>query len=209
MQEIGQDKAAAREILCRFLAACYYEPGPEFVEEKLFDSILAVASCIDADLKAHAKRLGAAFFAERAEDLLVDYTQLFLGPNNIAAKPYGSVWLEREHGVMQDSTMAVQELYAEGGFDIAEDFHELPDHIAVELEFLYLLLHDENEALRAGDPAELARVRDLRKRFLRSHLGAWVGPFTEAVTAGARCGFYRELAAMSQRFLATFNVGEH
>ena len=34
----------AREDLCRFLAACYYQPGPEFAEEKVFDSMLAAAN---------------------------------------------------------------------------------------------------------------------------------------------------------------------
>jgi hypothetical protein len=33
-------KAAARADLCRFLAACYYELGPEFAEEKLFHWML-------------------------------------------------------------------------------------------------------------------------------------------------------------------------
>ncbi len=201
MQDVEQDKAVAREILCRFLAACFYEPGPEFVEEKLFESMLEVAGRIDPDLKARAGRLGKAFFAEGAENLLVDYTQLFLGPNYIAAKPYGSVWLEGEHGLMQDSTMAVQKLYAEGGFEIDEDFHELPDHVAVELEFLYLLIHDGNEADHSGEAAVSAEIRALRKRFIEGHLGAWIGPFAAAVSTGANCDFYRELAALTEQFL--------
>ena len=40
MPHYDHDKGAAREILCRLLAACYYEPGPEFAEEKVFDSML-------------------------------------------------------------------------------------------------------------------------------------------------------------------------
>lgn len=201
MPTVEEEQRAAREIFCRLLSACYYEPGPEFAEEKLFDSMLKVAEHIDAETAACAQRLGEAFFAEEAESLLVDYTRLFLGPNGMLAKPYGSAWLERESGLMQDSTMAVQELYEEGGFDLDEDFHELPDHIAVELEFLYLLMHDENEALRAGDAAELQRVRDLRNRFFHSHLGAWAGEFTAAVAAGTRSAFYRELAGLTERFV--------
>ena len=85
--------------------------------------------------------------------------------------------------LMGESTMAVQELYAEGGFEIDEDFRELPDHIAVELEFLYLLIYDENEARRNGDAAALAEILALRRRFLDAHLGRWVGPFTAAVAS--------------------------
>ena len=196
--EIG----TARENLCRFLAACYYQPGPEFAEEKVFDSMLDAATRIHPRLAAHARRLGEEFSAEGPESLLVDYTRLFLGPSHIIAKPYGSVWLDGEETLMQDSTMAVQELYQEGGFEIDKDFRELPDHIAAELEFLYLLIYRENEARRNDDPEALTAMAGLRKRFLDEHLGSWVGPFTTAVRAGAQSGFYRELAELTDRFVS-------
>lgn len=91
--------------------------------------------------------------------------------------------------------MALLALYEKGGFDIAEDFRELPDHIAAELEFLYLLLFRES---RAGG----ADAASLKKRFLEEHLGRWAGPFTDAVQAGAQCAFYRELGDLTHRFVA-------
>ena len=39
MSDYAPDEATARQDLCRFLSACYYEPAPEFAEEKLFDSM--------------------------------------------------------------------------------------------------------------------------------------------------------------------------
>ena len=42
----------------------------------------------------------------------------------------------------------------------------------------------------------------LRQRFLAEHLGAWVGPFTAAVSDGAQTDFYRELADLTRRFVA-------
>ena len=201
MPHYDQEQGAARENLCRFLAACYYQPGPEYAEEKVFDSMLDAATRIHPDLAMHARRLGEEFSAAGPESLLVDYTRLFLGPSHIIAKPYGSVWLDGEETLMQDSTMAVQELYEEGGFEINEDFRELPDHIAAEMEFLYLLIYRENEARRNDDPEALTAMAGLRKRFLDEHLGSWVGPFTAAVKAGAQSGFYRELAELTDRFV--------
>ncbi|MBI2290294.1 MAG: hypothetical protein HYU73_08150, partial [Betaproteobacteria bacterium] len=58
-------------------------------------------------------------------------------------------------------------------------------------------------ARRNDDPEALTAMGDLRKRFLDQHLGAWVGPFTAAVRAGAQSGFYRELAALTDRFVKT------
>ena len=195
------EKGTARENLCRFLAACYYQPGTEFAEEKVFDSMLDAATRIHPRLAAHARRLGEGFSAEEPESLLVDYTRLFLGPGSIVAKPYGSVWLDGEKTLMQNSTMAVQELYQEGGFEIDEDFRELPDHIAAELEFLYLLIYRENEGHRNGEPEALKAAASLRKRFLDEQLGLWIGPFTAAVRAGAQSVFYRELAELTDRFV--------
>jgi TorA maturation chaperone TorD len=195
------ETGTARENLCRFLAACHYQPGPEFAEEKVFDAMLDAATRIDPDLAMHARRLGEAFDAEAPECLLVDYTKLFLGPLEAVARPYGSVWLDVDRDLMQDSTMAVVALYAEGGFEISEDFRELPDHVAAELEFLYLLLFRENQAQRTADAEALATVAALRQRLLDEHLGSWVGPFTAAVKAGAGTPFYRELAELTNRFV--------
>jgi TorA maturation chaperone TorD len=105
--------------------------------------------------------------------------------------------------------MAVQELYHEGGFEIDEDFRELPDHIAAELEFLYLLIYRENEGHRTGDTEALKAAAGLRKRFLDEQLGRWIGPFTAAVTAGAESEFYRQLAELTDRFVKMEASGDN
>ncbi len=201
MPNYDQVQGLAREDFCRLLAACYYQPGPEFAEEKVFDSMLDAATRIHPELAAHARRLGEAFSSEGPERLLLDYTRLFLGPSHIIAIPYGSVWLDGQKTVMGESTLAVQELYREGGFGIGEEFREPPDHIAAELEFLYLLIYRENEAHRNGEADRLTVMADLRARFLDEQLGRWVGPFTAAVKAGTQSDFYRQLADLTERFV--------
>lgn len=196
------DRGIARANLCRFLAACYYQPGPEFAEEKLFASMLAAATRVGPEFARSAQRLGDAFAGEDPESLLVDYTRLFLGPVAPLAKPYGSSWQDGQQTLMRESTMAVQELYVQGGFEIDEDFHDLPDHIAVELEFLYLLIFRETQATANGDLDAMTATTALRRRFLAEHVGAWIGPFTTAMHDGAETGFYRELAGLTARFVA-------
>lgn len=196
-----RETGAAREDLCRLLAACYYEPGPEFVEEKIFDSMREAAVGLDPGLGASARRLGEAFLAADLESLLVDYTRLFLGPVDAPARPYGALWLGPEPVLMQDSTIAVMRLYAEGGFEIAEDFREAPDHIAAELEFLYLLLFRERCARRDGAATAAAEAERLRRRFLEEHLGRWAGPFSRAMRAAAETAYYRELADLTRSFV--------
>ena len=201
MTESESATAGAREDLCRFLAACYYEPTEDFSEERLFDSMVVAAERIHPDFAKSARKLGAAFVAQDMQSLLIDYTRLFLGPVQALAMPYGSRWLTGDQKLMQDSTMAVLEIYEQGGFDVDADFRDLPDHVAVELEFLYLLIYTQNDAQSCGKMDDCLAAQLLERRFFGEHLGAWIDPFTEAVKAGAETAFYRELADLTQRFV--------
>lgn len=210
MTDYVNGKPGAREDLCRFLSACYYEPTTDFSEEHLFDSMLAAASAIHPDLAGCARKLGAAFVAQDLQTLLVDYTRLFIGPSQPMAMPYASFWLTDDQSMRHEATTAVLDLYEQGGFDVNEDFRELPDHVAAELEFLYLLTYRQHRAQLAqlaplaqldGNADELSAVNALRRRFMEEHLRAWLGPFAAAVKSGAETEFYRELAAFTERFV--------
>jgi TorA maturation chaperone TorD len=198
MTENTYPKDAAREDLSRFLAACYYEPAAEFSEEHLFDSIVAAADAIDANLGGAARRLREAFNAQDLQTLLVDHTRLFVGPSTPAAMPYASFWLTEDASQRHEATLKVLDLYAEGGFDIGDDFRELPDHIAAELEFLYLLVFKCNQA---ENESERVATTALLRRFVIEHLDRWIDAFASAVVAQAQCAFYRELAALTRDFV--------
>lgn len=195
------DKTMANEDFSRLLAACYYQPEAHLIEEDVFSSLVRAAEQLDPALADTARQLGSSFAAESLSELLLDYTRLFLGPIKILAKPYGSVWLEGEKVIMGDSTMAVLDLYREGGFTLDDDFREVPDHIAAELEFLYLLNFQQCEAERAGHVEARAAAAQVKQRLLCNHLGRWVGPFTSAMTASAGTSFYRVLAELTARYV--------
>ena len=201
MTKYANGKAGAREDLCRFLSACFCEPCTDFSEERLFDSMLAAATAIDPDLAECARKLGAAFVAQDMEALLVEHTALFIGPAQPRAMPYASFWLTDDQSMRHEATMAVLDFYEQGGFDVSEDLHELPDHIAVELEFLYLLIFAQNQAQRVGDAEHLVAANALHRRFVGDHLNAWLGGFADAIRSGAATAFYRELAELSVKFV--------
>ena len=197
-----QDPATGLALadLFRFASACYYEPGPVFAEENLFGSMLDAARVADPELAGLVQRLGDEFAHADMQALLLDYTRLFLGPVDAPAKPYGSVWLERG-GVFGETTRAVTDLYAQGGFELSDDFMDLPDHLCVELEFLYVLLFRQHQALQAGDGQAQEDARGLAQRLLDEHLRRWVEPFSAAVADNAQTGFYRELAAFTRQLV--------
>ncbi len=201
MSDYDPDDATARADLCRFLSACYYEPAPEFAEEKLFHSMMVAARRIHPELAEHARKLSEAFDRQDLQTLLVDYTRLFLGPLQALASPYGSSWLGTPAKTEDNPPPAVLGLYSEGGFEFDAEFMELPDHVAVELEFLYLLIFTKNQAVKAGRMDDASATELLQQRFLGEHLGVWSEPFTEAVVVGAGTAFYRELAEFTERFV--------
>lgn len=171
----------ARADFARFLAALYYEPGPEIAEERVFESLALAAELAAPTLAEGVARLAQAFALASIDELRIDYTRLFLGASSEYTRPYASSWLG---GTSADAL----DLYAEAGIDVDLEFADLPDHVAVELEFLYRLL------LAPGAPG-------LRRRFVVEHLARWLPPFLEAVEKGAGTAFYAELACLTRAFL--------
>lgn len=193
------DRDLAFADLCRLAAICHYEPEGAFAEEGVFGAMAAGAARLDQALARCAERLREAFAAAALEELRIDYSRLFLGPPSPLARPYASAWLAPGPG--KDATAAILELYGEAGVEVDEGFRELPDHVAAELELLYLLAMRSATTALAGDSSGHGETEALRRRLVDEHLGRWIGPFAAAVCAGARTGFYRELGDFTARLI--------
>lgn len=131
--------------------------------------------------------------------LAIDYSKLFVGPYELLAAPYGSLYLEDSSRVMGDSTLDVRERYAEEGLDIG--LKEAPDHVAIELEFMYLLVFREVEAIKLADFETANSHLERQKAFLETHLGMWVSEFANRVLSSAETVFYRDLAHLTKLFV--------
>jgi TorA maturation chaperone TorD len=197
MSDIDIARAASADF-CRLLAAGYYQPDPAFAEERMFEAMARAGAALGPTFEGDARALGEAFAREDPQALLVDYTRLFIGPAAKLASPYASTWLGRDGA---SPAVPVLKFYEEGGFDVDDQFRDLPDHVAAELEFLYLVIYRQAEATLARDVDALAKWEALERRFLREHLAAWVPPFTQAVRDGATSCFYRRLADLTERFV--------
>ena len=158
------------------------------------------AAALDPGFGDALQRLDDALAQDSPDRLRSDHARLFHGRAEARASPYGSAWLD-DGALMGDSTLAVLQHYEDGGFEVGASFPDLPDHVAIELEYLCLLLGREAAATARGDTETLRGVASLRARFLAEHLGAWIAPFAAAVRAGAESAFFRELATLTERFV--------
>jgi TorA maturation chaperone TorD len=142
--------------------------------------------------------------AELLEDLAVEYTRLFLGPGKHIS-PHESVHHQQDDGqwgkLWGASTAKVKKFVESTGLTYSEDFKGLPDHIAVELEFMQQLTLREEQAWMNADADAAVSCRQTEKKFIEGHLVRWIPDFCKNVMQQAELPFYRALAALTRSFI--------
>jgi TorA maturation chaperone TorD len=188
------ERRACADIF-RILSANFYLPDKAlYVEEKLFENLVSLSGPVCSNVKFHAQKMAKAFMVCPEEDLHVEYARLFVGPNELQAPPYGSVYLEEGNRVMGNTTLAVRKMYEEADLSLANDVKQPDDHISLELEFMYYMIHKELEAGEKGNREEAGQWRKQEKLFLVSYLAPWVPAFAERIRQGSENRFYTSLA---------------
>lgn len=192
--------SSIREDAYRLLAACYYPPTVELLAENCCASLAALLANTVPEAARFAHEAAQAMGADLTP-LQVEHARLFIGPFNLVAPPYGSIYLDDAKNVMGESTARVATFYQSCGLKLADDFHELPDHIAVELEFMSYLAHKQSEATTAGDRDGASRLTGLQRQFQSLFLIPWLEPFTSAIIEDGESPFYRAIARCTASFV--------
>ena len=186
----------------RLLSACFYEPDKQMFAEEDFFSQLYTALRLTLPHKADlAQELDAAMAECPQQELLIEYAALFVGPQELLAHPYGSVYLDGPKILMGNSTLDVITRYREADFVINPDLKEVPDHIAIELEFLYLLCYNEAIAEAEGRHQDADNWRHQRERFIKDHIGRWFTLFCDKIRVGSDNSYYNLLAQLTECFI--------
>jgi len=184
------------------LASCFYLPTEEMVQ--------ALNELPPSDGDPYSGLVQSAKLSD-VESLRVEYSKLFVGPYNLLAPPYGSVYLEPKKTVMGDSTMDVMKRLQTEGLSV--QLKEAPDHIAIELEFMFFLISKELEELRASNFDGAEAFRKKQQVFLELHLGKWVARFADKVEEHAQTEFYKNLVRATKSFvqeeLQCFETGDY
>lgn len=121
------------------------------------------------------------------ETLSLAYARLFLGPFEILSPPYASFYLETDQRLMGEVSRYVAAAYAQSGLGPGTGPDEVPDHIALEWEFMYYLTH---QYVVTGQEQWI----DLRRSFRSTHLDHWAPLLAQAITLAAEHTFYNLLA---------------
>lgn len=123
------------------------------------------------------------------------YMRLFLGsgPVSLHETAYGD---GRRIAGRPAELADLNGFYHAFGFTIGQNAPDLPDHLAVELEFLSLLLVRESYAVDRRLRPQARVTAEAAATFLEHHLGRWVGAFAQAMAEAGAGSPYHELAAL-------------
>lgn len=155
-----------------------------------------------AAVRAFGERAASLDVEEARLRLEVEYNRLFVGPGRLLAPPYESYYASqglsgRGGRLRTEDELAVRRAYADAGYAMPDEFVDLPDHMALELDFLSLLCADEAEAWEVGDADGARALRSVADEFAQRHPARWFGRCAALVASGAREGFYPALMRLA------------
>jgi len=186
-----------QECFCKvinILIALFCEPDKEIIHnQEVYDVLIVHSEKISQDLHELSLAIKDSAFQYSQEEILVDYSKLFLGPFTTIAPPYGSVYLDN-NVLMGDSTQSVLNYYNECGLKFDEDLKDLPDNIVVELEFIYFLLFNRLNLYNENNLEGAEQVTIQLKYFTEKYFNSWVIQFCARIINGIENGFYVNLA---------------
>jgi len=170
MKDTGNQTPNAIAIIAR----CWWYPDAqleEALDNGLFKEELSTTPTID--------------------DLQKEYTRLFIGPGDHPCSPYESVYRDQGSSegavhVHGESTRSVVDWYRQYELMPDSTWKDLPDHIAVELEFAGHLRRNDPDALSA---------------FMNEHPQQWMPEFLTAVENHTEMPYYSHLAATTKQLL--------
>jgi len=190
----------ARQDAYKSLANLYHLPEKNI--QKNLDVLTDQLTILNSEAVSYLKNMQAEFDQNDDFDLLkVEFTRLFIGPYSLPAPPYGSVYIENERKVMGDSTMDARKRYQHFGLDIPANFKNVPDHITVELEFMFFLIFKEIVHIQSNVPDQAQELLLHQKAFHTDLLNIWIPEFTDCVIEHAEIEFYRNLATTTKIFI--------
>jgi TorA maturation chaperone TorD len=192
-----------RKQLYAFLARLFSYPDRELTAT-LQDGEAAEVGSLLLTTPAPPAALSSTIELETA------YTELFINRlGGAPAPPYGSVYLERDERLMGQSTLHVAEAYRSEGLSL-EGSCEPPDFLPTELEFLYYLVEQEEQALSRRDLAAARTAVERQAIFSRTLLHPWMPTFCDRIEADEQThplyrwatGLLREFCRVEDEWLA-------
>jgi len=202
------DRSTARSLIYNMLSLCFVYPDEkvyasitagEWIREFRGASHLLDEKTFDDYLRAIEQAISGAEEGGGGQLAMArEYSRLFISAfPHLIAPPCGSLYLEKEGLISAKTASEVVRFCHEAGFPLKEDLHDLPDHIAHELEFMGTLAAEEGRA--SGN--EKIKLEEIQMNFLSRFILPWVPIFCEKVVEHSHYPFYHHLGNLTKQFI--------
>lgn len=176
----------------------FYNPEETFLSDKTpVTALTELLAGVLPECEGVGELASALEKADRQE-LILDYAALFVGPFELQAPPYGSVYLDKNKRLNDESTMAVAEIYRKFGLNVDEGMNEPADHIAIELEFIHTAL------ITIGNMKTANRDASEPEMLLSTFISKYYQPFASQMCGmmekNASTDFYKTVAKLLSAF---------
>lgn len=203
-----QRRQEEQALAYHFLGRCLYEaPRAEWLAAFAGDRLFEAWPFPSSDDRTAAGLVLLNEFchgwdSEGLGALTWDFNRLFVGPGEMLAAPWESVYRSKTKLTFQEPTLQVRELYERFGVQAPAMHREPDDHLGLELAFVATLSDLAAQAAAAGDTAQLARCFETQRDFLQDHLLAWAPTCLALVGKHAETDYYRGAALLALGSLA-------
>jgi DMSO reductase family type II enzyme chaperone len=200
--------SVARAVIYRVLARCFSYPDVGLLDlfegaraEEISESLRCLGLSGEGIASVTEWLAGCGSREAALMELEKEFIRLFARPYpETLVQPYSSVYLDEQRRVWGVSTGEAARLYEAAGLGMSKDFHDLPDHIAVELEFASYLVGEQQKGATDNNSA-VRHLAATEKRFLVEHLFRWAPAFFSRVSEQSRVAFYQAIGGLAQQFV--------
>lgn len=196
--------ASARASLYRLLVDALSYPDAEtatLMRGANLDDALVAARLLDADCAAAVRALRRALAGLNAGEAERAFVATFGHARPQVVVPYECPYVTTNLFQESDALADIAGFYRAFGVEPSPQRAERHDHIAIELEFMYLLTFKEARAAEGAMDAEAEICRDAQRSFLSAHLGRWGTRFFELLGGPDTSHYYAAVARAGANFL--------
>ncbi|UCC45087.1 MAG: molecular chaperone TorD family protein [Candidatus Zixiibacteriota bacterium] len=198
----------ARASVFNVFTALFCQPEEDLIRnDQVFDTLKLALDDVNPDCSKIVGRMQKAVKQSTAQELLIEYTRLFIGPFKTLVPPYSSLYFGSET-LMSDQTVWVVDFYKKAGLTFDRETKEVPDHIAIETEFMYWLIHNEIKALDSGDRDRAFSLWENQKEFFTKHYGKWAPEFCARISTETENEYFRLLSECFGKFITDVEIPE-
>ena len=134
--------------------------------------------------------LASANRAELLDSMKDEYVRMFVGPAQLVAYPWESVYVTHRLAACQESTILVREAYRLQGLEPRKLLRVPDDHVSIMCAFLAELARRSRAAFLSGDSAALAAALRVQQAFGAKHVLNWVDEYAAAARRSKTATFY-------------------